>query len=78
MQWSDQDQMRADGSEGQGEANEEGCQQKQETAAEKNITKQYEVTEADITSATFSKGKHLVAKKKALSKKRPLNSGRSL
>ena len=36
------------------------------------------VTEADITSATFSKGKHLVAKKKAWSKKRPLNSGRSL
>ena len=27
------------------------------------------VTEADITSATFSKGKHFVAKKKALSKK---------
>ena len=44
----------------------------------KFITKLYEVTEADITSATFSKGKHLVAKKKALSKKRPLNSGRSL
>ena len=44
----------------------------------KFITKQYEVTEADITSATFSKGKHFVAKKKALSKKRPLNSGRSL
>ena len=36
------------------------------------------VTEADITSATFSKGKHLVANKKAWSKKRPLSSGRSL
>ena len=58
--------MRADGSEGQGEANEEGCQQKQETAAEKKkfITKQYEVTEADITSASFSKSKNLGPKRR--------------
>ena len=51
------------------------------TAAEKKrnlLQNSMRVTEADITSATFSKGKHLVAKKKAWSKKRPLNSGRSL
>ena len=51
------------------------------TAAEKKrnlLQNRMRVTEADITSATFSKGKHLVAERKALSVKRPLISGRSL